>query len=100
MGTYRKKPVEIQAFQWTRHAAEVMDICEYPDWVIEALWYSQSGKEPVEGQIVEVPEGWVICTLEGALNLPYDNYIIRGVEGEIYSCDPGIFHKTYEKVSE
>jgi hypothetical protein len=28
------------------------------------------------------------------------DYIIRGVNGEIYPCKPDVFEKTYEKVGE
>lgn len=39
-----------------------------------------------------------IKTLEGVMTVGWDDYIIRGVEGELYACKPDIFHKTYEEV--
>ena len=30
----------------------------------------------------------------------YGDYIILGVNGEVYPCKPNIFEKTYEEVSE
>jgi len=29
-----------------------------------------------------------------------DDYIIQGVNGEVYPCKPDIFHKTYEEVND
>ena len=39
-----------------------------------------------------------IETLEGKMTGNGGDYIIKGVNGEIYPCKPDIFHKTYEKV--
>jgi hypothetical protein len=40
----------------------------------------------------------VINTLEGNMDVTPDDYIIRGVKGEIYPCKPDIFEATYEPV--
>ena len=37
-----------------------------------------------------------IKTLEGVMTAKTGDYIIKGVEGEIYPCKPEIFEKTYE----
>ena len=42
----------------------------------------------------------LIRTLEGVMQANNGDYIIRGVNGEIYPCKPGIFLKTYERVEE
>lgn len=39
-----------------------------------------------------------IETLEGIMKANVGDYIIKGVEGEIYPCKPDIFEKTYKKV--
>lgn len=41
--------------------------------------------------------GVYINTLEGKHQAMLDDYIIRGVAGEIYPCKSDIFDKTYEK---
>jgi hypothetical protein len=52
----------------------------------------------VKGVYVEVEE---ILTREGALyGFPLKDYIIRGVEGEIYPIKKTIFNKTYEWIDE
>ena len=44
--------------------------------------------------------GSVKETLEGDMRCPVGNYIIRGLHGELYSCEPRIFKETYEGVDE
>ena len=39
-----------------------------------------------------------IQTLEGNQLVSFDDFIIQGVNGEIYPCKPDIFYKTYESV--
>ena len=74
---YRKKPVEIDAFPWTCG-------CNLPDW----------GR----AKLTEHEKFAHIDTLEGTMTATPGDFIIRGVEGEVYSCKPDIFEKTYERV--
>ena len=39
-----------------------------------------------------------IKTLEGVHHASVGDYIIQGVNGELYPCKPDIFEKTYDKV--
>jgi hypothetical protein len=80
---FRKKPVVIEAF---RLAHDLM-----PDWWLAA---SESGK--VKGS----PDGFVIATLEGHMTARAGDWIVRGVEGEIYPVKSSIFEATYEPVKE
>lgn len=40
-----------------------------------------------------------IRTLEGEMDANLCDYIIKGVNGELYPCKPDIFDKTYERCS-
>ena len=79
---YRKKPVVIEAVQWTgeNHA----EMCEF-----------------IDPEVLEIKpkEGVVIRTLEGEHHASPGDYIIKGVNGEFYPCKPGIFVKTYESAA-
>ena len=83
---YRKKPVEIEAFQWK----DSNDNKDYPEWFWEAT-KEQNLLFPGEGRVA-------IPTLEGMMVANKGDYIIRGVNGEIYPCKPDIFEKTYEPI--
>lgn len=98
MTLFRKKPVVIEAFQMTK--AQRMDNSDWPKWLHEA-WNKERG-EPGGLQRVDtdadVPDMLEIVTLEGNLLVSWDDWIICGVEGEIYPCKPSVFEQTYERV--
>ncbi len=97
--TYRKKPVEIQAFQMTE--LRRVDNSEWPNWINQA-WNLDRG---VVGSLypTQIGTGKGTCsigTLGGQQLVSWDDWIIQGVQSEIYPCKPDIFKQTYEKVSQ
>ena len=56
--------------------------------------------EAMKGPFTERKVYCEINTLEGTMTGDYGDYIIQGVDGEIYPCKPDIFEKTYEPVKE
>lgn len=92
MARYRKRPVVVEAFQWTGDKNQTDD----PTWIKEAV------KKGVVSIFPKSPEGLImmIDTLEGVMTAKPNDYIIRGVNGEFYPCKPDIFEKTYEPVSD
>lgn len=46
------------------------------------------------------PHGLIIKTLEGEMFANFNDYIIKGVNGEFYPCKPDIFKKTYDIIEE
>ena len=100
MAKYRKKPVTVEAFQMTEERR--WNNNEWPEWLHEA-W--NKNPEDEEGALcinLADPERnlLVIETLEGAHHITWGDWIIQGVEGELYPVKPGIFAKTYELVHE
>lgn len=90
MAKYRKKPVEVEAFQISMGAIGRRD---YPKWFADAVArgvvYQKANPDyPVE---------CTIRTLEGEMDANLGDYIIKGVNGELYPCKPDIFGKTYER---
>jgi len=104
MSKFRKKPVIIEAFQMTKERR--WDNSEWPNWLHEA-WQQGAGegglwcdKEPPSKTIGEwVPEQLYLGTLEGAHIVTWGDWIIKGIEGELYPCKPDIFKATYEPVA-
>ena len=76
---YQKKPVVIEAIQWTGDNFVAID---------EFITISHS-TFPKDGKII-------IPTLEGDMIASIDDWIIKGVNGEFYPCKPNIFEKTYQ----
>jgi len=82
MTFYRKKPVVIQAVQWTgENNTEILHFCS-------SCYITSSGKT----------KDLIISTLEGDMSASVGDYVIRGVAGEFYACKPEIFDVTYETV--
>lgn len=77
---YRKKPVEVEAIQFLGDVEEAFEFTEG-----KALFSLDDF-------------GMEIETLEGKMIAKYDDYIIKGVQGEFYPCKPDIFKETYDKV--
>lgn len=83
---FRKRPVIIEAVQWTR---------------------SKASKRAVLGFIGECPHSvsgdsseLIIRTLEGNHLAVEGDWIIKGIKGEFYPCKPDIFAQTYEAIEE
>lgn len=77
---YRKKPVVIDAVQWT--GGNAIEILEF------------AGAHIIGG--IKDGEPFNIKTLEGHHVASVGDFIIKGVHGEFYPCKPDIFSKTYE----
>lgn len=87
MGFYCKKPVTVEAIQWTGdNGEEISNFC------------GNSAKFATSHLGNAVIYGLGIETLEGFMQASTGDYIIKGVNGEFYPCKPDIFEKTYEKV--
>jgi len=103
MGQYRKKPVVIEAIQYTAPIySNIRDFIESfgddPSEIFLKIW-----DDPNEHRNISSISGTshlAIKTLEGNMKISHGDWIIRGVQGEYYPCKPDIFEKTYEKVAE
>lgn len=89
MPQFRKKPVVIEAVQWTGKRIEP----EATPWIVEA---TSKGTPDTAGCIMRIGDTVHIGTLEGIMIASPGDWIIRGVKGEIYPCKPDIFAATYD----
>ncbi len=88
MSKFRKKPVVIEARQWTQgNGFHIVS------------WINSEGGD-AELRLDVDPSGIQIVTLEGTMTADHDDWIIQGVAGEFYACKPAIFELTYEPVDE
>ena len=88
---YRKKPVVIDAWQFTKanYTKGAPSFLRNTEGSV-VLWSQYGG---------DVIEGW-IETLEGKMRVSENDFIIKGVNGEFYPCKPDIFEKTYESAEQ
>jgi len=86
--TFRKKPVVIEAMQFTGYnAGEV------------AEWISGNGEVTIESDENGSWEKLTIHTLEGDMVATREDWVIKGIKGEFYPCKPDIFLDTYERAA-
>jgi hypothetical protein len=100
---YRKRPVVIDALQLTW--ANWQEMCEFA-----AVGNLDNGQPQGGWAEPGVPELWKeqktdkmvlsmgIPTLEGLMIANENDWIIKGVQGELYPCKPDIFKQTYDPV--
>jgi len=91
MPKFRKKPVEIEAMRWEGGDYECLNAFCGPHWS-RADAVGETGPGDEENVVVFNPleKQW--------LNVPVGFWIIRGVKGELYPCEPAVFAATYEAV--
>lgn len=87
MPKFRKIPVEIEAIQFTRKNHDEV-VRMFPGITI---FTERCPNGKMHGEVK---------TLEGTMRVTEGDYIVRGVEGELYPCKPSIFEKTYEQVKD
>lgn len=84
---YKKRPVIVEAEQFV-----VWDLRKIPTFVdlhgATFPIYKNDNQKPYV----------VIPTLEGQHIASHLDFIIKGIQGELYPCKPDIFEKTYEKI--
>lgn len=83
MAQYRKKPVVIEAWRYEYEGLP------QPKWLVEAT---------EKGVVWGAGDSLSVQTLEGIMMARPGDWIIRGVEGEIYPCKDSVFQATYEAV--
>jgi len=78
---YRKRPVVIEAIQFTGDNLAEMEL------FVPVGHYCTDGT-------------FDIVTLEGNLHVSINDFVIKGVQGEFYPIKNDIFEMTYEKVED
>lgn len=89
---YVKKPIVIEAFQLNARGLVV------EDW----FWNAVSKNDIITHNFGKYSTGEAWCeikTLEGTMIAQTGDYIIQGINGEIYPCKADIFKKTYSELS-
>lgn len=90
MAKYVKRPLEIEAVEWTGDFVEDgIDVS--PEWVKDALRDGVLVFDLNENDQNEL----YVETMEGTMHANVGDYIVKGVEGELYPVSGETFRKTY-----
>lgn len=93
MPMFRKKPVVIEARQFISASPFSEENCDLMEWID-----GNGGDSHITTG--EGATALFISTLEGEMRADLQDWIIRGVKGELYPCKPDIFAATYEPVND
>ena len=89
---FRKRPLVVDAVRCVDVLpAAGEDWKRLPGWVVDAIG---------ETILLVLLDAVEIRTLEGWMTAGRDDWIVRGVEGEIYPCKASVFEVTYEPVED
>ena len=90
---YRKKPVEVEAVRWTGgNLAEVQAFCD-PGY-FDAVPPEDRDPDPdMTAQVYDKLHGTWVHVHDG-------QWVIRGIQGELYPCAADVFAATYEPAGE
>ena len=95
MPKFRKRPVTIEAFQWTGSNPFELGAWAHDSGAIRGiLGIVDDCSDDERYKHVRLK------TLEGEMYGSPGDYIIVGVKGEVYACKPDTFELTYEAVEE
>lgn len=105
MRKFRKKPVEIEAIQFTLENVEEIFRFIYEDNIptegkFGRVLYKVKVNNTLNIEKInndDIPIIY-ISTLEGDMEANVNDYIIKGIKGEFYPCKPDIFELSYENV--
>lgn len=86
---YKKLPIEVEAFKFY--------VDNMPDWFTDKIITNEVVLRKCDYKRYSIDEAYCeINTLEGVMRCNGGDYVIKGVNGELYPCKADIFKKTYE----
>ena len=91
--SYRKKPVVIEAVQWT--GENLREVIAFTDGPPDTKSHHAGMMWDQYEELVR-KDGLKIYTLEGKMDASPGDWIIKGVKGEFYPCKDEIFRATYD----
>jgi hypothetical protein len=95
---YTKKPITIEAFQFTKERRT--DNSDWPEWMHHAWNLERGTANSIFPTAQDTGDGTIsIATLEGIMEVSWDDWVIRGVVGELYPCKPEVFAMSYDPVT-
>lgn len=99
MAKFRKKPVIIDAVQFSKTTQSVLEIYKFVHGEGSVALKSSIDHDKFDEYAdAIIKNGFNIITLEGTMKAFPSDWIIKGIKGEFYPCKDDIFQKTYEAV--
>ena len=91
----RKKPVVIDGFHMTAARMQSVPLEGFPLWAFTAVHIPA----PTPGALYRMTDTvWCVHTVAGVMRVDVDDWVLRGVDGELYPCKPDVLALTYDVV--
>lgn len=85
---YKRRPVTVEAVRFTEET--LTELYDFMNIAGQGSFLDCGhGIDPTDGK-------FKITTPEGVMEASIGDYIIKGVQGELYPCKPEIFERLYE----
>lgn len=91
----RKKPVEVEAYPLLMEYVNKIRYWADKSITIKSTYYLDYNTNQPSTRLEAM-----IKTIEGEMHAIEGDWIIKGVNGEFYSCKDDIFRKTYDIINE
>lgn len=91
MTLYQKKPLQVEAVQWTGGNVQEMKAFAGESFDTNAFRLGLAATVSDAAVYDLLHRGWILVKL--------GDWVIRGVQGELYPCDKVVFAQTYEEAS-
>jgi hypothetical protein len=96
---YVKKPIILEGYQITRESR--VDLADWPNWLREAWTKDIHEKCAISCEDWPNSDGTdrlIIHTPEGIMTVDWNDYIMQGIEKELYPVKEKYFDKTFEEI--
>lgn len=60
------------------------------------LEFKEAIKKPIPVKCIQIDEPFEVETMEGTMKGKKGDWLMVGIDGEMYACDAAIFKKTYD----
>lgn len=65
---------------------------------LSSIGFKKARKKPILVECAQIKEPFSVNSMEGKLTGKKGDWLMKGVDGELYICDNDIFKKTYDIV--
>lgn len=97
MSKFRKRPIVIEAVQWSKMGDHADVVKAYQNAESGGILGPAAASDiDLGGSLLGYKVVPAIKTAKGWYIVRPGDWIIRGVQGELYPCKPDIFEQTYE----
>lgn len=71
----------------------------FKQYEIPEFAFSMATKKPIPIRCIRIDEAFEVETMEGVMKGKKGDWLMVGIDGEMYVCDADIFDRTYDLIN-